>query len=93
MFRSVRIFPHHQDTGGFFIAVLRKIGSITKLDQKLNAGIWLLAILSCRVGVGGGGAVYLKKKKNLSVRGFLEMFRLKRFSLFRIPRFHLLKRN
>lgn len=39
MFYSVRIFPHHQDTGAFFIAVLRKVGPMTKLDQRLDAGM------------------------------------------------------
>lgn len=32
---SIRIFPQQQDTGGFFITLIRKIAPITKLDVHL----------------------------------------------------------
>jgi multisite-specific tRNA:(cytosine-C5)-methyltransferase len=52
---SVRVYPHLQDTGGFFIAVLEKqakvsIGSIAPFVVMSRIG--LLACLSCVIGSG-----------------------------------------
>ena len=31
--RCIRVLPHHQDTGGFFIAVIRKVSKQSEVDE------------------------------------------------------------
>ena len=31
--RTMRILPHHQDTGGFFVAVLEKVAEVGPLPE------------------------------------------------------------
>ncbi len=37
MHRCMRILPHHQDTGGFFVAVLRKVAPTGQLQDPQQA--------------------------------------------------------
>ncbi|KAI9314518.1 S-adenosyl-L-methionine-dependent methyltransferase [Dichotomocladium elegans] len=37
--RCIRIYPHQQDTGGFFVAVFEKIKPMTKAEEKMMAGM------------------------------------------------------
>ena len=34
----MRVYPHFQNTGGFFIAVIEKTGSLCSMDQLIAAG-------------------------------------------------------
>jgi tRNA (cytosine34-C5)-methyltransferase len=34
--RCIRVLPHHQNTGGFFIAVIRKIAPVLNVDLDAN---------------------------------------------------------
>jgi len=53
--RCMRFLPHHNDTGGFFVAVLEKVGEVGPLlDPEMS---FRLRTINARGGGGGGDGV------------------------------------